>query len=116
MQWAWGARTTTRGRRVTRACALNPLLKIMKKRDPAPAPVHAPHKELIHRLRKRRCELCEHGATAAVHQVAGLAHLGKPGPGQPAWAVLMARMRRKTLIVCAPCHEWIHANPVPHAA
>jgi group II intron reverse transcriptase/maturase len=84
--------------------------------DPAPDPVPAPHKELICRLRKRRCELCEHGATAAVHQVAGLKHLGEPGPGQPAWAVLMAKMRRKTLIVCAPCHDWIHANPVPHAA
>ena len=31
-----------------------------------------PRKELIHRLRKRRCELCEHGATVAVHQVAAL--------------------------------------------
>jgi len=46
----------------------------------------------------------------------GLSQLGKPGPGQPAWAALMARMRRKTLIVCAPCHDWIHANPVTHAA
>jgi len=25
-------------------------------------------------------------------------------------------MRRKTLVVCAPCHEHIHANPVAHAA
>ncbi|WP_442788712.1 hypothetical protein [Dactylosporangium sp. NBC_01737] len=25
-------------------------------------------------------------------------------------------MRRKTLIVCAPCHGWIHANPVANAA
>ena len=85
-------------------------------RDPAPDPVPAPHKELICRLRKRRCELCEHGTTAAVHQVAALSQLGRPGPGQPAWAVLMARMRRKTLIVCAACHEHIHANPVTHAA
>jgi group II intron reverse transcriptase/maturase len=84
--------------------------------DPAPVPVIQPRKELIHRLRKRRCELCEHGATVAVHQVAGLARLGKPGPGQPAWAALMARMRRKTLIVCAACHGWIHANPVANAA
>ena len=84
--------------------------------DPAPVPVTAPRKELIHRLRKRRCELCEHGATVAVHQVAGLASLGRPGPGQPAWATLMAKMRRKTLIVCAACHDWIHANPVAHAA
>ena len=85
-------------------------------RDPAPIPPATPHRELIHRLRKRRCELCEHGATVAAHHVAKLASLGKPGPGQPAWAALMARMRRKTLIVCAPCHEYIHASPVAHAA
>ena len=64
----------------------------------------------------RECELCETGTTVAVHQVTGLKTLGKPGPGQPAWAALMAKMRRKTLIVCAPCHDWIHANPVAHAA
>jgi hypothetical protein len=85
-------------------------------RDLAPARISHPRKELIHRLRKRWCELCEHGATVAVHQVAALKHLGKTGPGQPAWAALMARMRRKTLIVCADCHDWIHANPVAHAA
>jgi hypothetical protein len=85
-------------------------------RDPAPVPAAYPRKELIKRLRKRECELCETGATVAVHQVTGLKELGKPGPGQPAWATLMAKMRRKTLIVCAPCHDWIHANPVAHAA
>ena len=51
--------------------------------DPAPVPVTAPRKELIYRLGKRRCELCEHGATVAVHQVAGLASLGRPGARQP---------------------------------
>jgi group II intron reverse transcriptase/maturase len=85
-------------------------------RDPEPAPAPYPRKELIKRLRKRECELCETGTTVAVHQVTGLKELGKPGPGQPAWASLMARKRRKTLIVCAPCHDWIHANPVAHAA
>ena len=84
--------------------------------DPAPVPVIIPYKELICRLRQRRCELCDHGTTVAVHQVAALARLGKPGPGQPAWAALMAKMRRKTLIVCADCHDYIHANPVTHAA
>ena len=85
-------------------------------RDPAPGPAPYPRKELISRLRRRECELCETGATVTVHQVTGLKALGKPGPGQPAWAALMARMRRKTLIVCAACHDWIHANPVAHAA
>jgi group II intron reverse transcriptase/maturase len=85
-------------------------------RDPAPAPAPYPRKELIRRLRRRECELCETGATVAVHQVTGLKALGQPGPGQPAWAALMAKMRRKTLIICATCHDWIHANPVAHAA
>jgi hypothetical protein len=82
----------------------------------APVPASHPRKELIARLGKRECELCEQGRTVSVHQVAKLADLGKPGPGQPAWAKLMARMRRKTLIVCAACHENIHATPVTHAA
>jgi group II intron reverse transcriptase/maturase len=85
-------------------------------RDPVPAPAAYPRKELVKRLRTRECELCETGTTVTVHQVTGLKTLGKPGPGQPAWAALMAKMRRKTLIVCAPCHDWIHANPVAHAA
>ena len=84
--------------------------------DPAPGLAPYPRKELISRLRRRECELCETGATVTVHQVTGLNALGEPGPGQPAWAVLMAKMRRKTLIVCAACHDWIHANPVAHAA
>ena len=84
--------------------------------DPAPGLAAYPRKELISRLRRRECELCETGATVTVHQVTGLNALGEPGPGQPAWAVLMAKMRRKTLIVCAACHDWIHANPVAHAA
>ncbi|MDQ3764833.1 MAG: hypothetical protein M3460_25925 [Actinomycetota bacterium] len=84
--------------------------------DPALVPVRVPRKELLARLRQRVCKLCEAGTTVAVHQVAALQQLGKPGPDQPAWAALMAKIRRKTLIVCAPCHDWIHTNPVAHAA
>jgi len=84
--------------------------------DPVPPRVRVPRKELLARLHKRECELCETGSTVAVHQIVGLRELGKPGGGQPAWAALMARMRRKTLIVCASCHDWIHANPVADAA
>jgi hypothetical protein len=84
--------------------------------DPAPARIGYPARELIRRLRRRLCELCEHGATVSVHHVAALRQPGQPGPGQPAWAALMAKMRRKTLVVCAGCHDYIHANPVAHAA
>ncbi len=65
---------------------------------PRPARHPTPRKELISRLRKRECELCETGTTVTVHQVTGLKALGEPEPGQPAWAALMARMRRKTLV------------------
>src|SRR6516225_6124747 len=84
--------------------------------DPAPVTPAYPRKELISRLLKRECELCETGTTVAVHQVSSLKKLGATGPGQPAWAALMARKRRKTLIVCAGCREYIHATPVTHAA
>jgi hypothetical protein len=67
-----------------------------------------PRKELIRRLLARRCELCENPGTVVVHQVRKLASLSKSGHGQPAWAALMARKRRKTLVVCHPCHDAIH--------
>ena len=58
-------------------------------RDPAPARISHPRKELIHRLLKRACELCEHGTTVAVHQVAKLASSANPGRasprGPPSW-------------------------------
>jgi group II intron reverse transcriptase/maturase len=84
--------------------------------DPVPVPVPVPRKELLRRLLTRRCELCGQGTTVAVHQVAKLARLGTSGPGQPPWAALMARKRRKTLVVCQSCHETVHATPVTHAA
>jgi group II intron reverse transcriptase/maturase len=81
----------------------------------APA-VSYSRKELIKRLRASRCELCEEFTTVVVHQVRKLASLGRPGPGQPAWAVLMAKMRRKTLVVCRACHDTIHQHPAVAAA
>src|SRR5262249_56154140 len=70
-------------------------------------------KELLTRLRAGRCEWCQRHADVEVHQVRGLVNLTKPGRPQPAWAQLMAKMRRKTLIVCIPCHQTIHASTQP---
>ena len=50
-------------------------------RDPAPAPAPYPRKELIRRLRRRECELCETGTTVAVHQVTGLKAAREAGTG-----------------------------------
>ena len=78
---------------------------VINDRQPAPA---TRRKELITRLQAGRCEWCEQRAQVEVHQVAKLADLAKPGQPQPAWAHLMAQMRRKTLMVCIPCHQAIH--------
>lgn len=66
-------------------------------------------RELIVRLRARRCEMCGHAATVHVHQIRKLADLNDPGqPETPEWMTIMARLRRKTLVVCQPCHDTIH--------
>ena len=78
--------------------------------DRQPAPAARRKKELITRLQTGRCEFCEQKATVEVHQVRKLAELTRPGRPQPAWAQLMAKMRRKTLVVCATCHQAIHAG------
>jgi group II intron reverse transcriptase/maturase len=78
--------------------------------DRQPAPAATCRKELITRLLASRCEWCEQRATVEVHQIRKLADLTRPGRPQPPWAHLMARKRRKTLIVCASCHDTIHAG------
>jgi group II intron reverse transcriptase/maturase len=71
-------------------------------------------KELVTRLLADRCEICHGTDSISVHQVRRLADLAQPGKPQPSWAALMARRRRKTLVVCCSCHEAIHAGqPVP---
>lgn len=84
--------------------------------DRVPKPAPHPRKELIHRLLTRRCELCGDPGKVLVHQVRKLSSLGQAGPGQPEWAALMATKRRKTLVVCAACHDAIHTHPVTTAA
>jgi group II intron reverse transcriptase/maturase len=70
-----------------------------------------PHRQLVTRLLKGRCELCQRTDTIAVHHVRTLADLHRPGQPQPAWAEVMAKMRRKSLVVCGDCHDLIHAHP-----
>jgi len=83
---------------------------VLQDRDPVPATSR--RKELIHRLLAGRCELCGKADTVRVHQVRKLTDLNKPGqPNQPDWMTVMARRRRKTLVVCATCHATIHHGP-----
>ncbi|WP_207924239.1 reverse transcriptase/maturase family protein [Actinomadura bangladeshensis] len=79
--------------------------------DLPPAPLTRKRgKQLIERLQSGTCELCKKPAEVQTHHVRTLAELKKAGPPLPAWAELMAKMRRKTLVVCAACHNTIHAE------
>jgi group II intron reverse transcriptase/maturase len=70
-----------------------------------------PHKELIKRLLKGKCELCGQVDGIEVHHIHRLADLVKAGADQPVWIQAMVKRRRKTLVVCDGCHQQIHARP-----
>ena len=79
--------------------------------DDQPKEVFSVRSEVVQRLLAQKCELC--GSEAGpfqVHHVRKLADLDKPGHPQPAWDQLMAKKRRKSLIVCADCHAAIHGG------
>ncbi|WP_078492538.1 reverse transcriptase/maturase family protein [Streptomyces yerevanensis] len=79
-------------------------------KDRPSTPVSGRRKELVSRLLAGRCESCEQRSQVEVHQVRRLADLTRPGWSQPAWAQVMAQMRRKTLVVCKACHDSIHGR------
>jgi group II intron reverse transcriptase/maturase len=76
--------------------------------DRQPSPVTTRRKELVMRLVAGRCEMCSSTGPMQVHHVGKLAHLHRPWQPTPAWAALMIRRRRKTLVVCVGCHDAIH--------
>jgi hypothetical protein len=85
--------------------------------DRAPVLATTHGNELIRRLVAGCCELC--GATnhLEVHHIRKLADLHRPGRKEkPAWVQLMAKRRRKTLVLCRPCHEDTHAGKLKLSA
>jgi hypothetical protein len=84
--------------------------------DREPVQANVPRSELVRRLLAGRCEICGDTDKVQVHQVRKLTDLEKPGPERPEWMSLMARRRRKTLVVCGACHADIHGRPIALAA
>ena len=65
--------------------------------------------ELVQRLLADTCELCGSQEHVQVHHVRALRDLQKPGRSpKPYWVRLMAARRRKTLVLCQPCHTDVH--------
>jgi len=75
--------------------------------DRQPLRVSYPHKELIDRLLADTCEICKQTDNIQVHHVRKLADLAEPRQAQPDWVRIMARRRRKSLVVCGSCYERI---------
>jgi hypothetical protein len=69
--------------------------------------------ELEKRLLADTCELCGSHQQVEVHHVRALKDLQQKGQGErPRWMYIMAARRRKTLLVCRPCHDAVHAGRV----
>ena len=70
--------------------------------------------QLLTRLEARTCELCGKDSQVQVHHVRKLKDVkrkyAKRGKSIPEWVLRMASIRRKTLVVCKPCHIAIHAG------
>ena len=76
-----------------------------------PPPILNGRTELVERLLADTCELCGSTVKVQVHHVRALKDLRRKGRAKPpAWMEVMAARRRKTLVVCAPCHADIHAG------
>jgi len=79
--------------------------------DQQPVIASTRRNELIHRRVAEDCEICDARTNLEVHHVRTLADLNRPGRREkPAWMHLMAKRRRKTLVLCRRCHEDIHAG------
>ena len=81
--------------------------------DRRPVMASSKRNGLIHRLLAGCCEICEAEEDLQVHHIRKLADLDRPGRRPPpGWVHLMAKRRRKTLVICRSCHEDIHAGRI----
>jgi len=79
--------------------------------DRAPVMASTKRNELIHRLLADCCEICGARNQIEVHHIRKLADLNRHDrPDRPPWVHLMAKRRRKTIVICRPCHEDIHTG------
>ena len=77
--------------------------------DQQPQRYRTERNELIQRLLADECELCGSTVNVEVHHIRALRDLNVKGQGEkPKWVQVMAARRRKTLVVCRPCHLAAH--------
>lgn len=77
--------------------------------DRIPDPTPHRHREVVQRLLHGVCEICQQTDNIQIHQIRRLADLTGKAADQGNWATIMARKRRKTLVLCGTCHDAVHA-------
>ena len=79
--------------------------------DQQPQRYRSNRNELIKRLLADECEMCGSTEDIQVHHIRALRDLNVKGQGEkPKWIQVMAARRRKTLVVCRPCHLTAHGG------
>jgi group II intron reverse transcriptase/maturase len=74
--------------------------------------LHHTHTELGQRLRANQCEWCgTRAGQMEVHHVRKLKNLA----GKQEWERQMIRRKRKTMVLCKPCHVALHAGRLTEA-
>jgi group II intron reverse transcriptase/maturase len=82
--------------------------------DRVPDPTPHRHREVVQRLLRGACEICQQTDNIQIHQIRRLADLtGTDKTNRPQWMNIMARKRRKTLVLCGTCHDSIHPPATP---
>jgi group II intron reverse transcriptase/maturase len=79
--------------------------------------------QIIDRINAKECELCgqqsDDASTFEVHHIRKLKDIkqqySRRGDHVPNWVLKMCTMRRKTLVVCKPCHNAIHSGQNGHS-
>jgi hypothetical protein len=61
--------------------------------------------EVINRLLANKCELCGKETSLEAHHIRKLKDIDR---GDEIWKQRMRMRKRKTLMICRPCHEGIH--------
>ena len=76
-----------------------------------PPRMHFSYSELERRLLTGICEYCGSTEDVEMHHVRAMKNLHEyPGRPKPEWVKRMIALKRKTIPLCRPCHEDVHAG------
>ncbi|ENV3571650.1 group II intron reverse transcriptase/maturase [Escherichia coli] len=84
--------------------------------EPRTAHITTRTTEIMRRLGARICEYCAKTGRCEVHHVKKLKDLkkGRKAGYKPSlWQLMMIARRRKTMILCASCHDKLHSGKLP---